>query len=448
MKKRLSQIIKALPTSPGVYVFKDKLGQILYIGKSGNIRARVKSYFQNHLTPFNPWKHKMLEKLKKIDFIETESEIEALILEARLIKKIKPPFNILMRDDKSYAYAIVTKEDFPRIFVVRESNLKKVEGRKLEVESQLGPFTSVKALRMTLKTLRPIFPYCTCKKAHLRPCLNASLKLCPGYCCIKNYQPSTPNYQQYNENIKNIVKILKGQRGSLISDLKKKMKKQANGKNFEKAALIRDQIQALETVLKHKKILSQPLSPLPAFNDQLSILEIDFRKVKRIEAYDISNIQGKEATGSMVVFRKIQSFKFQISSCKFEPDKSQYRRFKIRTKKTPDDIAMLKEVLKRRFNHPEWPWPDLILIDGGRTQLNAAKEVMNNLQSKIYNLQSIISLAKKQEALYTINNPQAIALKNLPQPIANLFKALSDEAHRFAITYHRKLREKIIITNK
>jgi len=238
-------------------------------------------------------------------------------------------------------------------------------------------------------------------------------------------------------NVKNIIKILQGKKNQVLSNLKKEMRKFSKSQNFEEAAKIRDQIMALEKVLSHYKVFENilELGPKENWHHAQKILQniIDTKnKISRIEAYDVSNIQGQQATGSMVVF---------ING---KPDKSQYRKFKIEIAGKPDDTAMLKEVLTRRFNHPEWPHPDLILIDGGIAQLNAALKIKNQI-SKIKNKIKVVSLAKKENELYIENRKKPILLKVLPRGIFNLILRLRDEAHRFALSYHRKLRKKSLI---
>lgn len=363
--------IARLPKSSGVYAFK-KGWKFLYIGKAKNIRERVKNHSE------------LLGLAAKVAYIETDSEIEALLLEAKLIKKYQPKYNVVWRDDKNYFYICITKQDFPRLFITHQACP--------EPAAKLGPFVDGKALKKTLRILRKVFPYYTQKKHPEGLCPWCHLGLCPG---------PNPNRKEYKKSIKNLISVLEGKRKVVLKNLKKEMKKASDSQDFEKAAKIRDQITALEKVLKH-----------------------DNGRFKRIEAYDISNIQGKEATGSMVVFQN------------GKPAKSQYRRFKIKMAKKPNDVAMLKEVLRRRFKHQEWPCPDLILIDGGKAQLNAATSI-----TKI----PAMALAKKENKLYIEGRKRPVLLKSLPREISNLILQLRDEAHRFARKYHHKLREKSLL---
>jgi excinuclease ABC subunit C len=244
-------------------------------------------------------------------------------------------------------------------------------------------------------------------------------------------------------NVKNLLRILQGKKSQVLKNLKKEMKKLSKEESFEKAIKIRDQIKSLEKVMFHTKIFDlvevQPRQ-IGKWRKIQKILQKILKtkeEISRIEAYDISNIQGKEATGSMVTF---------VDGL---PSKNFYRRFKIKIAGKPDDIAMIKEVLSRRFKHLEWGLPDLILIDGGKAQLNVALQIKNEkCKMKNYNLKfKIISLAKKENKLFIENRKKPILLKGLPREIFNLILQLRDKAHRFAISYHKKLRKKILLEN-
>lgn len=414
--------LQKLPKKTGVYCFSDKRDKKLYIGKATNIQDRVKNHFQQ--PGFKDYL--FLDKVKKIGYIKTNSEIEALILEAHLIKKYQPKYNILWRDDKNYFYVGITKEDFPRIFITHQTKFK-VRSLKFKVKF-VGPFVDGKALKQTLKILRKVFPYRTCKTLPKRPCLWYQLGRCPAPCLLKPVEKKMKRGCQ--ENAKNIMKILQGRKTSVLKNLKREMKKAAKIQDFEKAAKMRNQINALEKILAHAKIFEPKLEyrKWETIEKELKRLLKTKRGISRIEAYDVSNIQGRLATGAMITF------------VKGLPDKNFYRKFKIKISGKPNDIAMLKEILSRRLQHPEWGKPDLILIDGGRAQLSAAQSTINNQQLTI----PVIALAKKRNKLYT-KNKRPILLKNLPREIFNLILQLRDEAHRFAISYHRKLRKKELI---
>ncbi len=450
-----------LPKSCGVYVFK-KGRQILYIGKAADIKERVK----NHLPERSEgWRRTnvlrpqqtafrdnlFINQATKIGYFKTDSEIEALILEANLIKKYQPKYNVMWRDDKNYFYVGMTKEDFPRVFITHQP-LRQAQGKplrqglrvslsrtpqgkpKLRID-YVGPFVEGRALKQALNTLRRVFPYRTCKHYVGKPCLWYQLGRCPGPCLLgsklANEIPKLEEAikKESQRNAKNLKKILEGGKSQVLKSLKTEMKKVSKTKDFEKAATVRDQIRALERVLSHARLLE---TIEPEKNDwdktekELKIILNLKKGISRIEAYDVSNIQGQQATGSMVTFINGQS------------DKNFYRRFKIKIAGKPNDIAMLKEVLTRRVQHPEWEWPDLILVDGGIAQLNIAQLTINNYQLTI----PIMALAKKENKLYIEGKKKPVLLKKLPREIFNLILQLRDEAHRFALSYHRKLREK------
>jgi excinuclease ABC subunit C len=414
--------INFLPPEPGVYALKNK--EIFYIGKAANLRERIKNHFQQP-----GFKESLfLEKVKKIGYIKTDSEIEALILEANLIKKYQPKYNVVWRDDKNYFFIGITKEDFPRVFITHQTELK-VENWKLKID-YFGPFVEGTSLKTTLKILRKIFPFRSCKTLAKKPCLWYQLERCLAPCLLKSKEIKEIS----QKNVKNLKKIFQGKKKEVLKNLKKEMKKLAKLEEFEKAAKIRDQIFALQRIFEHKKVFKEKeISLFPKTNSQWKKIEKELQKILktkksilRIEAYDVSNIQGKEATGSMITFLE------------GKPAKNFYRRFKIKIASKPNDVAMIKEIITRRFSHLEWGLPDLILIDGGKGQLKAVKQ---SLRSNFKHIK-VMALAKKKNELFIENQKEPILLKNLPREIFNLILQLRDEAHRFALSYHQKLREK------
>jgi len=428
--KRFKFIIKnkisKLPGTPGVYALKDKK-EILYIGKASNLKERVKNHFQQPTYRDNLF----INKIQKIGFLKADSEIEALILEANLIKKYQSKFNISWKDDKNYFYIAFTGEDFPKVFLTHQP-------KNLSFINYVGPFVDGNALKQTLKLLRKIFPFRSCQKIPKKLCLWYELKRCPAPCLLKSSLGKQipgeleKTKKESQKNVKNILKIFQGKKKQVLDNLKKEMKDSSRGQNFEKAAKIRDQIKYLERILSHKIIFENQKDFVNWELIQEKIQKVlnlpvgGQNKIFRIEAYDVSNFQGKEATGSMIVFIKGRS------------DKNLYRRFKIKLYEgKPNDVAMLKEVLSRRLKHKEWPCPDLILIDGGKAQLNVAlNEFKNNKEMKV------LALAKKKNELFIKGRKNPIFLRNLSPDISNLILRIRDEAHRFAIIYHRKLREK------
>lgn len=430
-----SQIV---PKRCGVYFFKDRRGRILYIGKAANLRNRLSSYKRAEDTRVR----KMLDSAAGIIWQITDSEIEALILESRLIKKHRPPFNVMFRDDKQYFYTGFTKEKFPKIFLTHQP---KIDSRKPMAEA-IGPFTDGNALKMAIRLIRRIFPYCTCKQTHNNYCLNYHIGKCLGFCCLKNpdLKSRIHDLRIYRKNIAAIKKILTGQKNVLLKELQKEMGIAAKRGNFEDAIKLRGQIEKLSKVFENAKIIhkSYGLNPnrqsigmganresqsqksgMAALGELAKLLKMT-ASPKRIEGYDISNIQGEFAAGAMVVFTYGQ------------PDKNEYRKFKIRLAGKPDDTAMLKEVLTRRFKHPEWPWPDLIIIDGGKAQLGTARLAAPKQTP-------VIALTKNNrhrgDHIFAANKKMPIPLKDLPILARDLILQVDAEAHRFAIGYYRKL---------
>ena len=418
--------INQLPKTSGVYAFRGGK-EILYIGKAANIRERVKNHFQQ------PGFHNghVLARSKHIAYVETYSEVEALILEANLIKKHQPKYNVTWRDDKNYFYICITKEEFPRVLITHQTCPEPAE--------RVGPFVDGGALKQTLKILRRVFPYRTCKTLPKRPCLWYQLERCPAPCLLKSDKSSLLHSKIFSArargkmkkicqgNTKNLMKILRGKKGQVLKNLKKEMEVLSKVEKFEEAAKIRNQILALEKVLAHTMIFDSAetpyLKPWP--------WQWQWFQVRRIEGYDVSNIQGDQATGAMVTF---------ING---KPEKKLYRKFKIKIAEGPNDVAMIKEILSRRFRHPEWGRPDLILIDGGKAHLNAALRCLEP-GSKHF---GVVALAKKENKLYIEGRRKPILLKSLSREIFNLILQLRDEAHRFARSYHHKLREVDLVRN-
>lgn len=400
--------IETLPKTAGVYLFKSGK-ETIYIGKAINIKNRVK----NHFNQPSYRDDLFIDKVPKIGYLETGSEIEALILEASLIKKHQPKFNVVWRDDKNYFYVAFTKNEKSVVYITHQKN---------ESADYVGPFVEGTALKKTLRFLRRVFPYYTTLKHPKTNCTYCHLGLCPG---------PNPDLKDYKKNIKKLILILKGKRGAVLNSLRKEMKQLSKDKKFEEAAKIRDRIYNLQQVMSHTRVIENAIIP-PAMNVGLILSKIVGlnKQVSRIECYDVSNIQGKSATGSMVVF---------IDGV---ANKSQYKKFKIQVLDTPNDIAMLKETLSRRFVHPEWGLPEVILIDGGIAQLNVAIKVKNEINPEI----KVISIAKRNKELYIEGREKPVLLKTLPKEIFNLIIQLDDEAHRFAIAYHKKLRKEKLLT--
>ncbi|MBD3208575.1 MAG: hypothetical protein GF370_03925, partial [Candidatus Nealsonbacteria bacterium] len=335
------------PATTGVYSLWNKEG-LLYIGKAKNIKARIKNHFQQGSYRDNLF----IRQVDRIGYIETESDIDALLLESEMIKRRQPKYNVMWRDDKNFFFVGITQEKLPRVFITHQTTHTK-QDKKKENTKYIGPFVDGSALKRTLKTLRKIFPYYSAKNHPKKKCPWCHLGLCPG---------PDPDPKEYRKNIKALVSVLKGRRKSVSKDMKKRMKELSEKREYEKAALLRDKIESLDKIIAHARIIREFKIRRGWSKKEKRLKKLLGIKgdISHIEAYDVSNIQGKKATGSMVVF------------IEGEPDKSLYRKFKIKRERKPNDIAMLKEVLSRRFNHPEWKFPEIILIDGGKAQLNVA----------------------------------------------------------------------------
>lgn len=411
LKKQTSK----LPLAPGIYKFFDASGALLYVGKSVSIKKRVQSYFANK--DLGPKTNKLIANIAKVEYIKVFSEFEALLLESELIRTNKPFYNIIAKDDKSPIYIKITKDEIPLVLTARKGNLSKKDYTR-------GPFPSAKTTYSILKMVRHIFPYCTHKKDP-KPCLYVHLGLCPD-----PYR-SVENKTKYLQNIVKIKKLLSGKSKFVLRDLVREMKGFSKTQQYEKAAVVKKQIENLEylTTTYHtpREFMEQP-----TLVDDLTLSRLkDFQKVlglkklpKRIECYDISNISGTNATGSMVVMTNGRI------------DKSQYRRFKIKYKHTPDDFEMHREVAARRIKN-DWPKPDVMIIDGGRGQLNAVLSIVNRYKFPTI----VVSLAKRLEEIYAPDKDLPISLPK-ESPARQLAQQIRDEAHRFAITYHRNLRSK------
>jgi len=420
----LKNELNTLPKTAGVYAFYSK-NEVIYIGKAINIQSRVKNHFQQPSYRDDLF----MDKVEKVGYLETGSEIEALVLEASLIKKQQPKFNVVWRDDKNYFYVAITKgnkNSLPIVYITHQPEKLKMKNSKFKT-SYIGPFVEGTALKKTLKFLRRAFPFYTTTKHPKNKCTWCHLGLCPG---------PNPDILQYKKDLKKLALILQGKRSAVLNSLRREMKTFSDNKNFEKAGEIRDRITNLQQVMAHRGVISSQAEVVTNLsNDKnttssssFKMLEglLNIEKIYKIECYDVSNIQGKLATGSMVSFVNGES------------DKNQYRKFKIKMENEPNDIAMLNETLTRRFAHSEWPYPEIILIDGGIAQLNIAIKVKNEL-AETKNIK-VLSLAKREKDLYIESREGFIPLKSLTREIYNLILQLDDEAHRFAITYHKKLR--------
>jgi len=548
--------IQNLPQLPGIYQFKDATGKVIYVGKAKNLRNRVRSYFVKSQPP-NPKLTALVSKIHDIEVIVTSSEVEALILEANLIKKLKPRYNVNLKDDKSYPYIAITNEPFPRVFSTRKI--------KMDGTRYFGPYTDAYSLKQTLKLIRDVFMVRSCKyyideevirKRKIKVCLDYHIKKCGGPC------EGLVSKEEYNKMIEQVVQLINGKIDALVKSLKEQMEKLANELRFEEAAILRDKIKALEIYTSKQSVVSfEPIdrdifaiahdgedacavlfkvrdgklvgsqqffmtgvaykeekeiietlltqyylnseyvpseilipeeieekNPIekwlserknsnvkirtPENEDEsrlMSMCKINARyhldeyriqKIKakekfapgvlielqkelhldrlprRIECFDISNIQGSDIVASVVVFEN------------GKPKKSEYRKFKIRSiSGKPDDFASMEEVIMRRYSrilNEGGKMPDLIVIDGGKGQLSSALKSLEKLGIKN---QPIIALAKKFEEIYfpNLESPQSLPKSS---PALYLLQRIRNEAHRFAITFHRDVREKRVISTR
>lgn len=416
------------PHTPGVYIFRTGKTPV-YVGKAADLKKRLGSYFRKNVSTKT---RQLIAEADTLEWIETPSEIDALIKEAELIKTHLPKFNVLMRDDKNYFYVAVTREQFPRIFLTHQlqrDRIGRIKLKKGQSVDYIGPFTSGPALKEVLALLRRAFPYCTCTQLHKRPCLNAQIGKCLGFCCDKSN--FSGGQKEYGAHVKNVIAILTGKKKKLLMELKHAMQDAAKKEDFEKATLLRNQMASIENIFEHRPLTHQrPIRQRhapdwPKIERVIKTLFNTASPISRIEGYDISNISGTEATGSMVVF------------IKGRPDKSEYRKFRIKTVDQPNDVAMHREVMRRRLSHTDWPRPYLLLIDGGRPQLNAVQKELRPGNADIH----LAALAKREEELFIERKDIPQRLDSLPPEVKLFFQHVRDESHRFAKKYHHKLRE-------
>jgi len=511
---------ESLPSNPGCYLFKNEK-QVLYVGKAKNIKKRVKTYYQKN--DLDAKTQRLINTSTSLDFIVTENETEALILENTLIKKYLPRYNIRLRDAKTYAFIRLTTDTFPRLMIAR---------KKSESGIFYGPFVSAQERNYILNFLNRTFSLRTCKKMPKKPCLRHHIKLCDAPCVKKITS------QEYQKKIEKIKFILNGKTKNLLKKLEKEMKQYALQQNFEKAMEIRNQISAIQRLSEHQNmqrerkhdedilnyvikddtvylmlfniakgivttkhefvfeynpdfyeeflvqyysekpvppelIIPQEISPplknylqkkrtrkititVPVRGSKKQLLDLVKKNIEGlffagtakmerlgkqlgfhdtpqvIECFDISHLSGTSTVGSMVQFRN------------GKPDKNNYRRFKIRTVDTIDDYAAIREIVRRRYTRlkqTDGPYPDLIIIDGGRGQLNGAQCELEKIGVKI----PIISIAKKEEDIYLPNIPIPLRLSSKNKAL-HVIQEIRDEAHRFAIKYNRLLRKKSMIS--
>ena len=430
-------VAKSLPHVPGVYIFKNQSGEILYVGKAKDLKRRVSQYFLR-LDDTESKTAQLVSQIKNIATIKTHSEFDALILEAKLIRQHSPKYNIIAKDDKSPLYLCITQgAELPRILYVRKTAVNPERDRVY-----FGPFQSGKTLKKVLRELRGIIPYCTAKKRDGRPCFYTHLVLCtpcPSEIETMNDGPDRRALiRRYRANIRRISDILSGKSQSVLHALETEMRTRGAKLEFEKAQVLKKSIDRLHQLLAEhydpalyiqgesflENVYESEMKELRAV---LSPFFPALRSLHRIECIDISNTMGSLATGSLVVF---------IDG---KPSTSDYRRFRIQTKQTPDDVAMITEVLNRRLRHTEWPTADLLVIDGGKGQVKSAQTVIAREGVSL----PVIGLAKRFEEIVV---PGDTSFTTLTLPLRHrglqLLERIRDESHRFARSYHILLRRK------
>lgn len=415
----LKEKLKSLPNKAGVYLFKDKNGVILYVGKAKSLRKRVSSYFSK---PADLKTGILLDRLRDVDYILAASEMDALILEDELVKKYKPRYNVALRDDKAYPFLKLTiNEEWPRLFLVR----RKEKDKALYFGRYQGGM-----VREVVRLVKKLFPIRWCRESPLRmreqPCLYYRIGSCAGPCIHKISR------QDYLALVNGIISLLEGKMDKALDKLREEMEKAAKKQDFERAAYLRDRIKILQKMIEGKD-LAKPPAPrrLAEISELKKVLKLK-KDPMRIEAFDVSNIQGSNIVGAMVTFYGGL------------PLKNDYRRFKIKSLKSkPNDVAAIYEIVKRRYSGSlsrKMPLPDLVVVDGGLAQVNSGARGLKESRRK--NL-PIIGLAKREEKIYRSKKNKPLLLARTSSGL-QLLQRIRDEAHRFAITFHREKREKAL----
>ena len=429
-----SKNISSIPSTTGVYFFY-KNDIPIYIGKAVNLKARLTSHLQN--ARLDRKEQAIIEQADRLDYTQTLSDFEAIILEANLVRKFMPQYNIQLKDDKSYLYIKISiKDEYPKISLVRREN----DG----VSLYFGPFQSNRLTRSLLSHIRKIIPFCTQKKLGRAACFYSKIGLCNPCPSVIDRQEDEAQKkslrQQYLHNIKLIVKILDGNSSFVLKHLEKDLVITTQKENYEEALIIRDKLLLLENLLHTRSFsswddirITNKASIETAISEfmQANFATSDVTSSFRIECYDISNLFGKDATASMVVF--------QDSGI----EKKEYRRFKIKTVQGISDFAMLQEVLTRRFKRSGWQHPDLLVIDGGPPQLRATRKVLESLELSI----PMIGIAKHPDRLFRVGERISPALYKRNSTFFKIIQEIRDESHRFAKKYHLLLRNRKMVYN-
>ncbi len=421
--------VKTFPTTPGVYLMKDARGRVIYIGKAVNLRSRAGSYFLAQAL-VDRRTCDLVPEIADVDFIATDSEVDALLLEARLVKDVQPRFNTELKDDKTFPYLQITvREPFPRVEFTRKPRAR---GVKL-----YGPFTNARKLRGALVVLQQIFRFRNCaldirededRWRWFRPCLLASIQQCTAPCNLRVTR------KEYRRDIRRLMMFLDGEKVSLFEELRAEMQQAAAERKFERAARLRDQIKALENLnlrgdlREHAQPEVFQVDPKRGVRGLRKIFELPDLP-RRIEGMDIAHLQGGETVASCVQF---------LDGLPFKPG---YKRFKIRSVEGVDDFASMREVVSRRFRRLQQEgeaFPDILLIDGGKGQLSAAMAALEGIG---VTAPCVLSLAKREEEVYRPGESEPKILSRHSFAL-RLLQYVRDEAHRFAQHYHHQLRRK------
>lgn len=381
---KLRDKIKNIPDKPGVYRFLDAEGNILYIGRASSLKKRLSQYFQSNIESRIA---EMVSKAHNIKYQETDSILDSVVLEANLIKEYWPKYNVKDKDNRSFVYVVIDKADFAKPVVVRGRDLKKFPQKNFYV---FGPYQAQGLIKNALRIIRRIFPYSTCKIFSGKPCFDYQIGLCPGACI------GEISVKDYQKNIKNIILLLSGDKKRLMKKLLKENKEQARS-------------------LKH-------LQDVSLLTNEDSVLG----GINRIEGYDISHLTGKESYGAMVVFSG------------GVPDKDEYRLFKIKEAPASDDLRALEEVLSRRLKHDEWGRPDIIMIDGGRPQIDFVGKYFKDNNINI----PIVGISKYSGDSLVFSKGVSKDFRDMAHSIKNTLLKARDEAHRFGRAASRRRRGK------
>ncbi len=433
----LTKKINSLATTPGVYLYKSAEGGVIYVGKAVNLKRRVKQYFERQET-LSPKTRQLVERIADIVVINTVTEFDALLLEASLIQKYQPKYNMIAKDDKSPIYIYIPiQETLPRITLARKP--ANVSGKHV---FYAGPFQSTKVAKSILRSIRRCIPFCTQKIRNGRSCFYTHIGLCspcPSYIeKLSDMEEKRKQIQVYRRNIFRIIRILKGNILPVITELTGEMHALSDKEHYEEAALLRNRIEHMQQLLETHFDPSLYMHDMVAIGetieqetqDLLALLHESYPElstIHKIECIDISNTLGTEPVGSLVVMTDGII------------DRAQYRRFAISDITGPNDTAMIGQVVRRRIRHTEWPYPDVLLIDGGKGQVKAAYQELSSLGVHI----PVIGLAKRYESL-VLPKEQSFTLVHLSndRPAIRLLTRIRNESHRFAVTFHTLKRAK------